>query len=359
MALWKITDGGPKAVAEAKFRKENLLESDLEDWVVSNPQILGEELLVIGRQVLIPDIKDRLDVLAVDTAGNTVIIELKRGKLKDPVDIQAMRYASYVSRWRFEDFERQARNFMGKTGDADFNFNETYEEFCQEAGVDETPELNTDQRIIVVGSGVRERLGSVALWLREHRVDIKVIEVRAYKEGGDLLIEPTVIVPLPVSRFADIGKTKGEGKPWVVDGRGWHLDHRCSPTTQAMLLKLDDIIQDNFDVEGPVWNQKHYVAYKVSNYNRFIVVTSSKMIRLEFLIAKDSLSTEKVAELLGVQQLALEDSLSEKLNLPSSVAVRNRNEQTDRLHLRVKEDFDLSGEEFVKFLKLAYDAWPK
>jgi hypothetical protein len=44
--------------------KEKLLEENLEDWVISDPSILGEPLLIIGRQVLIPDIKDRLDILA-------------------------------------------------------------------------------------------------------------------------------------------------------------------------------------------------------------------------------------------------------------------------------------------------------
>jgi len=37
--------------------------------------------------------------------------------------MQALRYASYISKWRFEDFESLARNFMGKIGDPEFNFN--------------------------------------------------------------------------------------------------------------------------------------------------------------------------------------------------------------------------------------------
>ena len=130
MGLWKITDKGPSKVPETKFKQEKLLEEHLEDWIVSDSSILGEPLMVIGRQVLIPDTKDRLDLLALDPQGNTVIIELKRGKLKDPVDMQALRYASYISKWRFEDFENLARNYMGKLGDPEFNFNALYESFC-------------------------------------------------------------------------------------------------------------------------------------------------------------------------------------------------------------------------------------
>lgn len=196
MALWKIGGDKPQKVKQTQFKQEKLLEEHLEDWIQAEPTMLGEPLLIIGRQVMIPDTKDRLDLLAVDPQGQAVIIELKRGKLKDPVDIQALRYASYISKWKFEHFENVARGFLGKAGDPDFNFNETFETFCQESGSDEVPDLNEDQRVIIVGSSVRDKLGSVALWLRDHNVDIKLIEVTAYKEGEDLFIEPNVIVPI-------------------------------------------------------------------------------------------------------------------------------------------------------------------
>jgi hypothetical protein len=360
VALWKITDTGPTVVPPTHPQKEKLLEADLENWVVTNPDILGEPLLVIGRQVLIPDIRDRLDVLALDTAGNAVIIELKRGKLKDPVDIQALRYASYIAKWRFEDFEREARNFLGKTSEPAFNFNAMYEEFCSDAGVDETPEVNVDQRLVIVGSDMRDKLGSVALWLREHSIDIKVVEVHSYREGASILIEPAIIVPLPVSKFVDTGKPKDGGLPWTADGKSWHLNQRCSPQTLEMFVKLDDILRDNFvDLDGPRWNQKHYVAYKINNFNWLAVVTSSKTLRLDFLVKKGALSADHVAQLLGVEKFDTEESLSEKMNLPSSVLVKNRNEQTDRLYLRIKEGFDVSSEAFIKFLEEAHRAFPK
>jgi hypothetical protein len=117
MPLWKITESGPTKVAETSPKQEKLLEENLESWIAEDSSILGEHLLIIGRQVMIPDVKDRLDLLAIDPQGNSVIIELKKGKLKDPVDMQALRYASYISKWRFEDFENHMKNYSGKTGD--------------------------------------------------------------------------------------------------------------------------------------------------------------------------------------------------------------------------------------------------
>ncbi len=196
MGLWKITDKGLIKVSETKFKQEKLLEEHLEDWILSDSTILEDPLLIIGRQVLIPDTKDHLDLLALDPQGNSVIIELKRRKLKDAVDMQVMKYASYISRWKFSDFENIARNHCGKTGDPDFNFNSLYESFCEDAGFDQVPDINEDQRIIIVGSAVRDKLGSMALWLYEHGIDIKVIEVKAYKDSEEVFIEPSIVVPL-------------------------------------------------------------------------------------------------------------------------------------------------------------------
>lgn len=360
MGMWKITNEGPEPVAETKLRRENLLEENLEDWIIKQPQLLGEPLWIIGRQVMIPDVKDRLDLLALDPAGNTVIIELKRGKLKDPVDMQALRYASYISRWTRDDLEREARNFLGRMA-GEFNFNEEYEEFCAEADVDDVPDMNEDQRIIIVGSEVRDKLGSVALWLSDHDIDIKVVEVEAYREGGTVFIRPNVIIPLPVNRFEGVGKgLPGDGPgPRLRDGKAWHLEKRCSPKTKEMLLKLDGIIGDNVDVDAPKWNAKGYVAYPVGNHNWLTVTTHSTLLELAFSVKTGVFNQSDLASSLGVQEFNKELSLREKLSLPSSVRVSKVNDAVDRVRLRVKEGFDLGSEAFLRFLKEAHQAFPR
>jgi hypothetical protein len=359
MPLWKITDQGPSKVKETKFKQEKLLEDHLEGWIANDPLILGEPLLVFGRQVIIPDIKDRLDLLAVDSRGSITVIELKRGQLKDPVDIQSLRYASYISKWRFEDFENIARNYFSKVGDPEFNFNDLFESFCSESGIDDIPDINNDQRIIIVGSAVREKLGSVALWLRDHSIDIKLVEVRAYKEGEDLFIEPTTIVPMPVSRFVAVGKPTADGQPWTIDGKTWHLEKRCSPKTKQMLLILDQVLQEEFALEGPRWSQKHYVAYSVNNYNWLCIYTKPRSLILDFYVRAGVFKTEELSKRLGVEQFDTDESLTEKLGMPSSVIVKNRNSTKDRIRLRVKEDFDIKSDAFIEFIKKAYKELPK
>jgi hypothetical protein len=359
MVLWKIAKKGPVKVNETSLKKEELLEENLEEWINIDPSILGEPLLILGRQVKIHDTRDRLDLLAVDPQGSSVIIEIKRGKLKDPVDMQALRYASYISKWKFEDFETVYYNYRGKTGDSDHNFNAVFESFCAEVGVEEVPVLiNENQRIIIVGTSVRDKLGSVALWLYEHAIDIKIIEFSTYKSEGVIYIEPSIVVPPPI-RFEKIGGDKLP--PWVKDGKYWHLEKRCSSKTREMLNTLDQIILDNFpiDGDGPVWKQKHYVAYRVHNYNWLIVITAQNYLRLDFLVKTKAFKIANISSELNVAKFDTDDTLSEKIGLRSSVIIKRRTENTDRIYLRVKDDFNLKSKKFLKFLKDTYNAFPK
>jgi hypothetical protein len=354
MTLYKITTKGPEKVPETHLKAENLLEENLENWICSNPDILGEPLLIIGRQVIVPDTKDRLDILAVDPHGNSVIIELKRGQLKDPVDTQALSYASYISKWRYENFENTSRDYYKKGSDPDYSFTNEYEIFCQKMGIDEIPELNEDQRIIIIGSDVKDRLGSVALWLRDHSIDIRLIEVHAYKEDNKIYIEPNQIVPLQVSKFTEVGKPHLENAPWLADGRTWHLEKKCSAETKESVLFLDHLIKETLNLEEPSWDQKYYIAYKVNNYNWFAIVTGPKSLLLQIKVKAGSFETKTLASELGIVEFDKDETLSEKLNLKSSLFISRRNEEIDTIRIRAKEDFNYASDAFAAFIKKAY-----
>jgi hypothetical protein len=93
-----------------------------------------------------------------------------------------------------------------------------------------------------------------------------------------------------------------------------------------MLMRLDDVIRDNLDVDGPRWNQKFYVAYRVGNYIWLAVETHSMTLILDFLVKAGAFNQSDVAKGLGVEEFDRGDSFAERLGLPSSVFVESRNE---------------------------------
>jgi RecB family endonuclease NucS len=76
------------------FSEQSLKERfDIQEWIEKTPEILGEELLVIGKEVILPSGK-RLDLLCVDRHGQIAVVELKRDDSGSTVEWQAIKYAS-------------------------------------------------------------------------------------------------------------------------------------------------------------------------------------------------------------------------------------------------------------------------
>src|SRR5262245_53692841 len=71
---------------------------DLEAWVLSHPELLGEPLLIISSEFDRFDKSSRrLDVLVLDQDGTLVVIELKLDLSNTVADQQAIRYAAFCS----------------------------------------------------------------------------------------------------------------------------------------------------------------------------------------------------------------------------------------------------------------------
>ena len=75
MALWRLNDAGSATPVAA----ERLAAEALIKWLWSQlPELLGDEVLIVGRQVSTPS--GPLDLLALDTEGRLVVIENKRDR---------------------------------------------------------------------------------------------------------------------------------------------------------------------------------------------------------------------------------------------------------------------------------------
>jgi hypothetical protein len=91
VALWRVDEGRPRRLSSAALSAER----DLETFIEQDPDILGERLLLIGRQVRTAH-GGVIDLLAVDAEGALHVLELKRDKTAREVLAQALDYGSWV-----------------------------------------------------------------------------------------------------------------------------------------------------------------------------------------------------------------------------------------------------------------------
>ncbi len=176
------------------FTELHLLERfDIQEWIAQSPEILGEDLLIIAKELELPS-RIRIDLLAIDRKGNLVIIELKRDSSGSDVEWQAIKYASYCSNFLPEDiFSHYAKYLESDSDEAQLKI----EEFLEE----ELESLNQGQRIILVAREFHSDVASAVLWLRDFEVDIKCVRLRPYMDAdNDLFITPDTIIPLPEAK---------------------------------------------------------------------------------------------------------------------------------------------------------------
>lgn len=98
------------------------LESELESWIEKAPGILGDDLLVIDRQLPIEGI-GFMDLLCIDSAGALVIVELKRASTPRQAVAQALDYASWLdsaSEAQIQTICDRAQEKLGKPLDEAF-----------------------------------------------------------------------------------------------------------------------------------------------------------------------------------------------------------------------------------------------
>lgn len=295
-----------------RFSDQDLQEDDLREWIIDNPaEILDEDLLIIGREVSVADLNDGIDILALDRSGNTVVVELKRGALRGGIDFQALKYVSYVSRWSYDDIKQQFEKFLQSQWGADLygdeaTFQETLQEFCTD-----DYEVNAEQRVILAGDTVRERIGSVVLWLREQDIDARIVEFSLFHdETGELYLDSKTLVPTSDLEKFETGDTPSD-KPWEVDGKRWHLEERTNEDTAALVQELVDGIGRLEELEGPSWTQKIYIAFRIDGTNRILLRTRANSVRVDihdFSIEDEEELCTRAADIVGDPELVVLDT---------------------------------------------------
>ncbi len=143
MALWKLnSDGSATALPEEKLTNEEQIESAVE----SAPELLGIDVLIVGRQTQTPS--GTLDLLALDGDGRLVVIENKRDRTPRDVLAQAVDYAAWASTLTFAEVALFYTKYRRSLGDDEADLAEAYEERFGE----ELDAIAEAPRMIVVAS---------------------------------------------------------------------------------------------------------------------------------------------------------------------------------------------------------------
>ena len=143
MALWKLnSDGSATALPEEKLTSEEQIESAVE----SAPELLGIDVLIVGRQTQTPS--GPLDLLALDGDGRLVVIENKRDRTPRDVLAQAVDYAAWANTLTFAEVALFYTKYRRGLGDDEADLAEAYEERFGE----ELDAIAEAPRMIVVAS---------------------------------------------------------------------------------------------------------------------------------------------------------------------------------------------------------------
>lgn len=143
MSLWRLAaDGSATAVSEKRLETEKLIESAVE----SAPELLGVDVLLIGRQTMTPS--GPLDLLGIDSDGRLVVIENKRDRTPRDVLAQAIDYAAWANSLTFAEVAELFAKYRARHEDQDADLAEAFEERFGE----ELDTIADAPRMIVVAS---------------------------------------------------------------------------------------------------------------------------------------------------------------------------------------------------------------
>ena len=177
---------------------------DIQEWVAANPRILGENLLFVSKEFSGFDLtNERPDLVAVDSGGHLVVVELKRDDSGTDVHWQAIKYAGYLSRASADDIvEMLAKH-------ENIEDEQATRRLSEHVGSDDALDLlNKDQRIILVSHRFPREVTSAALWLNEKaaRPLVTCVTLTPYTgDDGTLHVLASTIIPVPGEAGLRIG----------------------------------------------------------------------------------------------------------------------------------------------------------
>jgi hypothetical protein len=211
MALWQVEGQNLIVIPAAKLDNEQRLE----DWIATDPSILGMEIAIVGRQVQTP-FGGRIDLLGLDREANCVVLELKRSRTPREVVAQLLDYGSWVKDIGYNELDQIAQRWSQKSVAAIF----------QDVFGENIPEtVNENHSLVVVASGLDDSSERIIGYLsEEYGVSINAVFFTFFrKEGKELVGRAWLKDPVETLERSESRKRAPWSGYWFVNvGEGPH-----------------------------------------------------------------------------------------------------------------------------------------
>lgn len=311
-------------ITETTFYESNLKERQhIEEWLRKNPEIMGEELLIIGHEYDDFENNERIDLLAIDKEGNLVVIEVKRDNSGISVDFQALKYVSYMSRRTLKEIIEIYSKYI----DDNSLQLDPIQEIMEFLNVDDESLLNdminNTQRIIIIGKEFDKRVLSVCAWLYENGINVKCISIKPYKYNEEIFIDTNQIIPPEKIEEYYINKKSRTSNQEIKS------DNKVIKFLSSIVENINSM--SNLNIKYP--GKRYYLgAYNIKNANISFCISYSKRNAVASISAESS--KKDATDILKRIFNEKEDYISKELGIKVSLESGIRNENVYRLLIR-------------------------
>jgi hypothetical protein len=210
-AIWKV-GASPLPLSITRLPSEQLLET----MIVSSPEILSPEWMLIGRQES-TGFGGRIDLLAIAPDGSLVLIEIKRDRTPREVVAQALDYASWVAALTADRIAQIYQRFS-----SDGSLSNAFQQRFGTKLDEET--LNESHQIILVAATLDDSTERIIKYLSARDLAINVIFFQVFQHGDEQLLS----------------------RAWLIDPNKTQVNAATAPAAGS---------------EKESWNGEYYVSF--------------------------------------------------------------------------------------------------